>query len=374
MKSVHFIADRSRIVDYLVTPVRLNRRRLRARGYDVRIHSTLSDRALSCDILGLASKTVLNLVGEPHAVIRDDSPTRRVLERARSSAGKVVWFDTSDSTGVTHFELMPYVDLYLKKQLLADLSGYEGPMYGGRPFSDFYHREFGIEDSEPFQQHYPLEESYREKVDLSWNMGLGELYHSFSLRGKIRRFLPGVIPARLDAPSTPPEKERPLDVFMRASANWSRESVVFHRKELIRRIEELIREHDLSGSVSREPDETYLSLAEYRSRLQHSKVTFGPFGWGELNLREYEAFMFGALLLRPDLSHMRTWPDLFRDEETCVFYRWDFEDLEEKLLLYLNDAQARERVARQGQELYQKQISEEGMEAFCDWFVQQIER
>lgn len=374
MKSVHFIADRSRIVDYLVTPVRINRERLKSRGYDVRCYSSLSKRALTCDILALASKTVLNIVDEPHPVIQQGSPTLDVLGRARHYADKVIWFDTSDSTGVTHFELLPYVDLYLKKQLLKDLSVYERPMYGGRPFSDFYHHEFEIEDSEPFVQHHPLRREDHDKIHLSWNMGLGELYHSFSIRGKLRRLLPGLIPARLDAPAVPPSRSRPIDVFMRASANWDRESVVYHRKELIRRMDDVIGKYGLNGSVSRGSDETYLSLSEYRGRLQQCKITFGPFGWGELNLREYEALMFGVLLMRPDASHMVTWPDTFRDGETCVYYRWDFADLEEKVLAYLRKQDERERIARRGQEEYQRQISEEGMESFCDWFVQQIER
>lgn len=374
MRSVHFLVNRSRVVDYLMTPVRANRRRLKERGYRIQFFRRISERLLSCDILGLVSKPTLKEVDESQTVIGEDSPTVELLRRARNRAGKVVWLDSSDSTGVTHFELLPHVDLYLKKQLLKDRSLYREPMYGGRPYTDYYHREFGVEDSERFVQHYPLKEEHEPKVHLSWNIALGELYHSFSWWGRLRRLVPFLLPPRLEIPFTPPGNRRPRDFFLRASTDLHRETVAFHRKELIRRLQRLIDEHGLTGSVSRQPGEEYLPLEEYRRRIQRAKIVFGPFGWGELNLREYEALMFGALLLRTDLSHMETWPELFRDGETCVFYRWDFADLEEKVLRYLEDDEERLRIAASGQEAYRDLLSEEGMEWFCDWFVQQMER
>ena len=39
------------------------------------------------------------------------------LIKAKKRVNKVIWFDTSDSTSVTHFEVMPFIDLYLKKQI-----------------------------------------------------------------------------------------------------------------------------------------------------------------------------------------------------------------------------------------------------------------
>lgn len=373
MKTVHFVADRSRIVDYLLTPVRVNKDRLRERGYRVRFFYRPSARALSCDILGMVSKPILQRRDQPEPVISESSSTVALLREARERAGKVVWFDSSDSTGVTHFELLPYIDLYLKKQLLRDRSGYRRPMYGGRPFSDYYHREFGIEDTTPFEQHFPLAEEDQDRVQLSWNIGLGELHHAFTWRSQARRLFPDWIRPRLDVPFTTPHNERTLDVFMRAAANWHRESVVFHRKELIRRLQAIIDEHGLTGSVTRRLDEKHLSLEEYRGRIHQTKIAFGPFGWGELNLREYEALMFGAMLLRADTSHMETWPEIFLDGETCAFYRWDFSDLEEKVLRYLEDDQERRRIATAGQDAYGQILSPSGMERFSDWFVQQIE-
>ena len=60
---------------------------------------------------------------------------------------KIVWLDDSDSTGITHFELLPLVDLYLKKQLLKDKKLYsQNQFYGDRIYTDYYHRTVGVED------------------------------------------------------------------------------------------------------------------------------------------------------------------------------------------------------------------------------------
>lgn len=372
MKRVHFIIDRSRIVDFLVTPVRFNRQRLRSRGYDVRFYYRPSRRVYSCDILCLVSKPTLHWTNETEAVIGEGSPTLDLLREARDEAGKLVWLDSSDSTGVTHFELLPYLDLYLKKHLLYDRSRYRQPMYGGRIYSDYYNREFGVADTEVFEQYYPLAEEQQSKVQLSWNIALGELRHAFTWWSRVRRLLPGLLPARLDIPFAQPAKPRPLDLFLRASANWHRETVVYHRKELIRRLQGIIDSHELTASVGSTAS-SKLRPREYRRQGEASKIVLGPFGWGELTFRDYEALMFGALLLRPNNSHMYTWPDLFHHGDTCIYYQWDFSDLEDKVMRYLADAKERTRIAAAGQAAYREVLSSAGMERFSDWFVQQIE-
>ena len=78
-------------------------------------------------------------------VITPPSSIIDLLVLAKEKADKVIWLDTSDSTSVTHFELLPYVDLYLKKHIFRDKSLYKKQFYGGRIFSDYYHNEYGAE-------------------------------------------------------------------------------------------------------------------------------------------------------------------------------------------------------------------------------------
>ena len=85
-----------------------------------------------------------------------------------------------------------------------------------------------------------------------------------------------------------------------------------------RRVAEKFRAQAPSGRVSQRV---------YRAELQRSRLVLSPFGWGEINLRDYETFIAGAAAVKPDMSHLETWPDLFRSGETIVTHRWDLTDL-----------------------------------------------
>lgn len=370
MKLVHFLSEKkNQIADYLVTPVRYNKRALKKRGYKVGIVYGPSEKNLACDVLCLVSKVVLPMVNEKDPVCSETGPTITFIKKARKYADKIIWMDVSDSTSVTHFELLPYIDLYLKKHLLKDRTLYQKDFYGGRIYSDYYHNKFEIKDSSPFNQFFPLDMDLTNKIGLSWNMGMGDAYNAFSTKNAIRRRFPDYIPVTYKAPFTSPTKKRDLDVFIRASS-LRRETVTYHRRELIDRLQGMLKnDSSLKGSATGK-----LPLKVYREMMSKTKIAFGPFGWGELNIREYEALIFGALLLRPDFSHMETWPEIFIAGETCVTYRWDFEDLEQIIREYLEDEKRRLQIARNGQEAFKNSISPSGMEKFCDWFIQQIEK
>lgn len=372
MKIVHFLTNRgSRVEDYFITPVRFNKAALYERGYKVGIFYEPSGKCTSCDFLCLVSKPVLQMLKEKNAVIREPSPVLSFIKKARTYADKIVWMDTADSTGVTHFELLPYVDLYLKKQLLKDKALYQKEFYGGRIFTEFYYTEFGITDTVPFRQFYPLDMNLANKVGLSWNIGLGDMYNVFSKKGAIRLRLADFLSVSYKFEFTDPAGKRYIDIFLRTSANLEREVVAFHRKELIRRLEGVSRNNPVLN-VSLQGKR--LPLKDFRGMMKNTKILPSPFGWGELGVRDYEAFIFGALLLKPDLRHMDTWPSIFVGGETYQPFRWDFEDLESVILEMLRSEEKRIRIAKNGQEAYRDSISPAGMGRFCDWFVQQIEK
>ena len=88
------------------------------------------------------------------------------LSEIRSKVKKIIWFDNSDSSSVTNFEVMPYVDIYLKKQILINKSLYNSNFYGGRIFTDFYHKKFKIIDKKPFINNFPLKKNM--KINLNF--------------------------------------------------------------------------------------------------------------------------------------------------------------------------------------------------------------
>jgi hypothetical protein len=89
-----------------------------------------------------------------------------------------------------------------------------------------------------------------------------------------------------------------------------------------------------------------ISYGQYIKELRNSKLCISPFGYGEICWRDFEAMATGALLLKPDVSHLRLANDYFRPFETYVPLRWDLSDLDEKVAYYVHNASERETIAR----------------------------
>jgi hypothetical protein len=84
----------------------------------------------------------------------------------------------------------------------------------------------------------------------------------------------------------------------------------------------------------------------YYREMRSSRICVSPFGYGELCWRDFEAVLMGSLLVKPDMSHVRTEPDIFVPGETYVPVRWDFSDLAEVCERYLLDEDARNTITK----------------------------
>ena len=80
-----------------------------------------------------------------------------------------------------------------------------------------------------------------------------------------------------------------------------------------------------------------LPLNEYYNRMSNSKIILAPFGFGEIAPRDLEATMFGSVLIKPDMSHLETFPNLYIPYKTYVPCKHDFSDLNEKIDYVLSD-------------------------------------
>lgn len=322
---------------------------LRDGGLDIRIFSRATDDLADCDALLVDSKF--------HRYRWLNQKRETLDEFARwAQRCRLIYCDTTDSSGSLLTDLLPIVHGYAKSQLIRDRAAYLRPMYGHRPFTDYYHREQGVTDADPEWSPVVTDRTLLAKLRVSWNSGLAD----YSLRGPSRMALyqrlplPGLL--RFPNPSRSPSASRPQDISCRFGTDYPRASVAIQRRTI---------RDKLAGRI----DTRKLSRRGYFRELETSKVAVSPFGYGEITLKDFEVFLTGGLLLKPDMTHMETWPDLFRGGDTMLAHRWDLSDFES----VLNDAVANydrhSEKAAAGQDAYREHTSGESASAL---FAQQL--
>jgi hypothetical protein len=240
--------------------------------------------------------------------------------------GSVAIFDTFDPTNTPHLAVLPVVDAYLRKVLFRDPLAYTREYRGGYIVTDRLGDELG----------YDIGRHELGSITRVEQLGKLRLAWSFGASPQYRRVL------RVGWLLSKPFARREIDVSCRLGApvedlrlagdelvqmNWYKR----HRLEALRAI---VQAGDMAagGLVCSAADRC--SRRTYLLELYRTKFVVSPFGYGELCYRDYEAVCCGAMLLKPDVSHLRTRPDIFVAGETYVPVRWDFADLGEKLRYY----------------------------------------
>ncbi|MCL2758640.1 MAG: glycosyltransferase, partial [Treponema sp.] len=263
----------------------------------------------------------------------------------------------------------PYVDKLFYKSIFSDRKDYLKNLYGKNLFAEYYHKQFGINDSPEYISRVQLSEEDVKKPELSWNIGLGT-YPRWNWPQRL-----GAVLARSDMPvlgqviggkplgkailpgSGKLEKAIDFSGSGRSIAIHARidpvtcPSIAYQRVLLLKIISELPQEKQslfLTGTVSQK---------QYYSELLDSKIVLSPFGWGEVCFRDFEAILAGALLLKPDMSHLVTKPNVYIPYETYVPIKWDGSDLLEQSERFLNDDKERLRITGNAYEQYKNETA-----------------
>ena len=100
--------------------------------------------------------------------------------------------------------------------------------------------------------------------------------------------------------------------------------------------------------------------------MRSAKICVSPFGYGEICYRDYEAALHGCLLFKPDMSHVRSEPDIFRPFDTYVPLKWDYSDLGEKVARYVADEAERGRIVGNARRILREALQP-------DWFAAKLE-
>jgi len=331
-------------------PIRAFAKQISQIGLTVKIHFRPTASLGDCDVLGIVDD-YFQRTGTNSSVIVD------LLKRYRSQVRGLIYFDVNDSTGMTRFEVLPIVDLYAKKQLLRDRLLYTQRLYGARYYTHYYHELKGIVDKrETWGQTARADEL--DKIAVSWNIGLGD-YRTFNTWGRrLRIFWPWADYRVKANPSSGAGKE--IDISYRASSQFARATVSFQREETRRQIKEMAANGEYKIVF-----QGRIPYHKYRAEMRQTLIVPSPFGWGEICFRDFECFLLGATLLKPDMSHLETWPAYYEPGVTYVPHAWDFSDFQNKVVGLLDSPATCQRVAQAAQDKYLESLSSAGGEAFA---------
>ena len=341
--------------EYCILPVVINKAMLYDRGIDVKVFTRETNSLFGGDCLFFSS-TYAKELGKNGATGEEvTDKTFELLEKMKKRAGKVFYFDNADSTSAYgQFRYLPYVDKYLKPWLLKNKKLYQRKFYRDRIFTDYYHSRHKVNDKKDSPFRVLPDDKDLDKIQLAWNACYTDYGMAGNLRRKVSKYIS--LPLFYSSRFTKPQKDRPIDINMRFNAQYKTNTIGCQR-QMVKEVGERMRVP--SGKVSRQ---------QYYRELRKSKVAVSPFGYGEVCFRDFEIIISGAALIKPDMSHMETWPDLYIPEETYLPFNWDCTDLEEVLDRTLSNDDSRA-IAQQAQSVYRKFLfKKEGREEFCEHF------
>jgi hypothetical protein len=167
------------------------------------------------------------------------------------------------------------------------------------------------------------------------------------------------------------QSDHPIDVFFSGNVGYSSDDVSYHRQKAVynlmqtnciklvatgRRDEnssihfpipdffsnwipqtDKDRSHLETIRASIKLKNLVLNRSLYEWTMRHSKIVFSPWGNGVVCIRDLEAILAGAVLIKPDSDFVETLPDIHQSNKTYVPCKTDFSDLQEKIDMVLND-------------------------------------
>jgi len=345
-------------------PLVKNKIKLSKMGIDISFFLKNCDNVKDCDVVIVESKFVRGeWANNKEAIFK-------LLVSLKTTHNKVFFYDLGDSTYSWVLEVLPYVDKLLKTFVFKDKNNYCIPLDGCNIWTDYYFKSGSVE-FDSFRTPQFLQEKNRHLLDkiqvgynavfadhsLNSNLWKFDYFHKLT-RGSFKIFEKMLTSVNSNNFVTPGERLK--DVSCRMSLNGYSKGVEFHRQETA----EILNKYLLTNKLNRD---------RYFSEICNSKVVVSPFGWGEINTpRDYEVALSGAVLLKPDISHIDTWPNIF-NEDTVVQYKWDLSDLSLKLQDIVTNYDKYIEYAVNLQEQYKHySFGEVGQNEFCKYFINMV--
>lgn len=277
---------------------------------------------------------VLSVPLRQDGAITSRAAVRQFVRAARAAtAARLVFFDPGDSTISPYFDVLPDVDSFWMPFTFRDRWLYARHFAGGNVYADFLHRH-GLAATSANEYHDELFGSSPasdqvHKIRTAWNWAFWRRLVTLS--------------------GAAPGGARDLDVVCRVwpYCGWCRE----HRSRCIELLRTLAHRHVVEATSEKVP------RAAYYRELAHARISFSPFGWGEICPKDFESILYGAVLMKPSVAHVATFPDVLAEGETYVPVHWDLSDLADRVTRLLDHPQDAALIAQNAAERYRAAVS-----------------
>lgn len=230
------------------------------------------------------------------------------LQQARPTL-RIVYFDWFAPSDVRFADRVnPWTSAYVKKSLLRDRSLYLRPSIGHTNLSDHFSARLQTENP---HRGWTVPPGILPKLVVGPSFST-----SPALVGRFEKALPA-------------DAARPIDLHARIATRGTPWYAA-------------MREEASAAVAAYFPDlrvasQGMVAKSRYMRELQQSKLCFSPFGYGEVCWRDFEAIAVGTVVVKPDMGHLETNPNIYIPFETYIPVRWDLADLDVRVREALSD-------------------------------------
>lgn len=264
-----------------------------------------------------------------------DGLHKQLLEFLSNKYEVISFMDDNDGTESHYLDLLGYFKVYYKKQVFVNKENYLLDFYGNRIFTDYYRQKFGINE-EPLPKKLPpvADRQDLKKIKVSWNLAFGQ-YPILKHRHYIARYLFKITKGemmRYCFSSNPFDGQIPAPGLLKCQARFGfkgyRESIGYQRKLFLEKVSG--NPQFLSGQIP---------FKDYNNEIKEVRAILSPFGWGEICFRDFEAILNGAVLVKPNMDHVETYPNVYLPNQTYLPVEWDGSNIETQVAsLFENSA------------------------------------
>ncbi len=320
----------------LLTPLLIWQNQISEAGFNFKFSENISDY-LEGDLVILDSKFHRNeWIENQEKIFKDFSFLKKKFN-------KIIYCDTADSSGWIQSEVFQFIDRYWKLQILKDKEKYLTRMYDRRIYTDYYYKKFLIKDDFPDFSDGNLKEEDLQKIEVFWNSSMADFSKYSHYYKKIYKYLKFNFLINFKRETSSKRIIKTNEIFAKFNFNKYRETIKFHRISILKHLK-LYEKNNFK----------LINRINYLKELSKSKISISPFGWGEIAYRDFETFLQKTILLKPNMNHIYTWPNLYKENETYIDFKWDFEDLNTKIDYILTNFNKINDIATNGFENYRK--------------------